>query len=263
MRTVVYVTTDTAAFSHVKRASRGRWDVCRVKTYSGIQSCLSCGCDAIFVDPVLRGTNGKHLLARLALLAESSGAPPIFVVSREYCIIFVRYAASLGLDRYYALPGDTGSLCEDVERVFSEMDGTSAPECNRANGDSCAEPSACFYTLSGAASRTFLGNSHAACKLKNDIFSFRESLDPVLISGESGSGKELTARMVHENSRVHAGPFVAVNVSCIPAALPKAVFSEQFAVRLPARKTVRGYLKVRTGERFFLMKYPNCRRFFR
>ncbi|MFN2567723.1 MAG: sigma 54-interacting transcriptional regulator, partial [Gemmatimonadaceae bacterium] len=38
----------------------------------------------------------------------------------------------------------------------------------------------------------------------------------VLIQGESGTGKELVARFLHERSRRHEGPFVAVNCAAIP-----------------------------------------------
>jgi two-component system response regulator HydG len=41
----------------------------------------------------------------------------------------------------------------------------------------------------------------------------------VLITGESGTGKELIARAVHQRSRRHAGPFVAVNLAAVPESL--------------------------------------------
>ncbi len=48
--------------------------------------------------------------------------------------------------------------------------------------------------------------------------------NPILITGESGTGKELMARGIHRAGPAPAGPFVAVNVSAIPATM----FESQF-----------------------------------
>jgi transcriptional regulator with GAF, ATPase, and Fis domain len=44
----------------------------------------------------------------------------------------------------------------------------------------------------------------------------------VLISGESGSGKELIARQLHERSARRRGPFIAVNCAALPDTLLEA-----------------------------------------
>lgn len=48
--------------------------------------------------------------------------------------------------------------------------------------------------------------------------------NPMMITGESGTGKELMARGIHRAGPAPAGPFVAVNVSAIPATM----FESQF-----------------------------------
>jgi len=53
---------------------------------------------------------------------------------------------------------------------------------------------------------------------------FADSEEPVLITGETGTGKELFARRIHQHSKRHDGNLVTVNVS----AIPQTMFEREF-----------------------------------
>lgn len=72
--------------------------------------------------------------------------------------------------------------------------------------------------------RALLGESAPMRQLRATIEKLSRSQASVYISGESGSGKELAARMIHERSARHAQPFVAVNCGAIPENLMESEF---------------------------------------
>ncbi|GGC82638.1 sigma-54-dependent transcriptional regulator [Marinobacter halophilus] len=69
-----------------------------------------------------------------------------------------------------------------------------------------------------------LGESPELRKLRNQTRKLARSQAPVFISGESGSGKELVARMIHLQGPRSDGPFVAVNCGAIPSELMESEF---------------------------------------
>src|SRR5580698_10637276 len=73
-----------------------------------------------------------------------------------------------------------------------------------------------------SATESLLGNSVAM----QEVFRLIERVGPteasVLLTGESGSGKELAAQMIHNCSARRAKPFIAINCGAIPAGLIEA-----------------------------------------
>jgi two-component system response regulator HydG len=69
---------------------------------------------------------------------------------------------------------------------------------------------------------SLLGSSAAM----QEVFRLIERVGPteasVLLTGESGSGKELAAKMIHEHSARRSQPFIAINCGAIPAGLIEA-----------------------------------------
>jgi len=77
-------------------------------------------------------------------------------------------------------------------------------------------------------SRELLGASTALAQARELIGKLARTQAPVYISGESGSGKELAARLIHENGARRDKPFVPVNCGAIPETLME---SELFGYR--------------------------------
>jgi len=69
-----------------------------------------------------------------------------------------------------------------------------------------------------------LGESPAMQEVRAQIQRLARSMAPVAIAGESGSGKELAARLIHLSGPRATRPFVAVNCGAIPEALMEAEF---------------------------------------
>ena len=78
---------------------------------------------------------------------------------------------------------------------------------------------------SDAAPGGLVGTSMAMLGIWKLIGRAAASRAPVLITGETGTGKELVARAIHDYSAVGAQPFVAVNVAALP---PSLIESELF-----------------------------------
>ncbi|WP_036301069.1 sigma-54-dependent transcriptional regulator [Methylotenera sp. L2L1] len=69
-----------------------------------------------------------------------------------------------------------------------------------------------------------IGNSEQIQYVRTMIAKVSRSQAPVYISGESGSGKELAAKLIHQNSSRADGAFIAVNCGAIPENLMESEF---------------------------------------
>jgi DNA-binding NtrC family response regulator len=98
-----------------------------------------------------------------------------------------------------------------------------------------------------------IGSSAEIQKLMRDIEKISAVNVPVLIAGETGTGKELTATEIHRRSSRQQGPFVAVNCAELP---PTLIHAELFGYEkgaftgASARKI--GYLEQACGGTIFL-----------
>ncbi len=132
------------------------------------------------------------------LLAHSRGIR-IFVLSGQNDAAHARHARALGAAEFVAKPCDPAALKKAFLRALEmrAVELTRQPE--EAEG--------------------LVGQSPELNKLKNQIVQFGDSPFPVLIEGESGSGKELVARSLHRMSERADRPYLALNCAAIAPTL--------------------------------------------
>lgn len=70
----------------------------------------------------------------------------------------------------------------------------------------------------------FIAESPAMRAVLDIVLVLRDTPVNVLIQGENGTGKELVAKMIHENAGKAGRPFVPVNCACLPEALVESEF---------------------------------------
>jgi len=73
--------------------------------------------------------------------------------------------------------------------------------------------------MSGEETLGLIGQSDAIARIRKKIIAYAASDVSVLIIGETGTGKELVARALHDNSSRNKGRFIAVNIAALPETL--------------------------------------------
>lgn len=95
-----------------------------------------------------------------------------------------------------------------------------------------------------AAGSPLIGESAAMDRVRTAICKAARTELPVLIEGETGTGKDLAARMIHDMSSRAEGPFVAINCAAIPAHLIESeMFGHERGAFTGAGKRKRGFFE--------------------
>lgn len=100
---------------------------------------------------------------------------------------------------------------------------------------------------------SFVGSSDAATAVKNDLAKVAVTDTTVLLTGRSGTGKELAARMVHELSSRRSKPFIALNCAALPESLLESeLFGHEKGAFTGAVARKRGRFELADGGTIFL-----------
>lgn len=165
---------------------------------------------------------------------------PFYVVGARESHRFAAEAVRRGAADYFALPGDLHLLRRTIQ---GRVDN--ARERVRRSGET-VKPRDPFADLIGS-SPALIATLEKAHRIlpRGDV--------TVLITGETGTGKELLARALHDGGPRAAGPFVAVNCAAIPANLLESeLFGHERGAFTDAYQAKPGLMEEADGGTLFL-----------
>ena len=156
--------------------------------------------DLIFSDVVMPGKDG---LAFLAELKAAGSAAPVVMISGQANIQMAVRATQLGAVDFLEKPLSTDKLLLTIENVvkLSRLEQENQRLRQRAG------------------SHELMWQSPAMASVMAKVERVAASETRVCILGETGTGKELVARTVHDKSSRRNGPFITLNCAAIPAEL--------------------------------------------
>ena len=164
--------------------------------------------DVVLLDVMMPGLDG---LATLRALKTSRPEAQVIMLSGRNQASTIVEAVRLGAADYVVKPDDPEGLGE----IALDVAIKNAIEKNRL----VSELSELRQQLSDDEDRSVWGNSEKMRNIATVIEQVADSDVTVLLRGESGVGKELVSRAIHQRSTRRNRPFVKVNCAALPAEL--------------------------------------------
>ncbi|HET6970743.1 MAG TPA: sigma-54 dependent transcriptional regulator [Phenylobacterium sp.] len=164
--------------------------------------------DVVLLDLVMPGISGQDTLAEMRARGFNQ---PVIVLTATGGIDTVVQAMQAGASDFFVKPASPERIIVSIRNVLSM--GALRGEVDRLKKHASGRTT--FGDL--------IGNSPAMLMVKRLGERAAKSSIPILITGESGVGKEVIARAVHGSSDRAGKPFVAVNCGAIPENLVESI----------------------------------------
>ncbi len=197
-------------------------------------------CDLILVDMKMPGMDGLELLHHLR---EEYPEVLSLVITAYGSIENAVEAMKQGASDYLLKPFDPEHLLFMVDKILRHK---AVLEENALLRERLAEREEVVFG-------DLLAGSPSMLKIFKRIEEVGPTATPLLICGETGTGKELVARAIHAKSRRAFGPFVTINCGSLTETLLESeLFGHERGAFTGAVKTRRGRLEMADGGTLFL-----------
>jgi len=162
--------------------------------------------DLCFTDMRLPDGSGQEIIE---LIADTCPDTPVAMITAYGNVDAAVNALKAGAFDFVSKPVDIQMLRGLVRTALRLAE-------EKRNGGAAAK--------TGDSSDRLIGDSAAMQQVRATIAKLARNQAPVYIAGESGVGKELVARLIHEQGPRASGPFVPVNCGAIPSELMESEF---------------------------------------
>jgi len=204
----------------------------------GLKTLEEHGADSLLLDLKLPGMSGLEALTRLQTDTPGQTAVPVIVISGHGTVADAVQATRLGAFDFLEKPLDR-------ERVVITLRNALRQRAMAREVDQLREQVKGRFEM--------IGNSPVMQKLFGEIAKVAPTKGRVLITGESGAGKELVARAIHDNSTLAGCEFVKVNCAAIsPELIESELFGHEKGAFTGAVGRKRGLFEVADGGTLFL-----------